>query len=706
MKRTILFSSLLFLILNTAVFGQKDSTQTEKKSEKKEVPALGSVFKPTVGLGTGLLSFYGDLYARHFQPIEQSRIGFELFVSQPLSKSFRLNFYTLFGKLGANERSDLRNENFEAEIRLGGVNVMYDFNHLINPKYSIRPFISLGVESFEFLSKTDLKDASGNTYHYWSDGSIKNLAENDPNAANAFDLVRDYKYESDIRELNKDGFGKYQERSWGIPVGLGVYWDIAERFHFRLGSTMHFTFTDYIDGISNKSVGDRAGTKMKDNFLMTSASLHYDLVIKSKDDTLDDAYFDDVDFFALDKEDRDGDGVNDFDDICHGTPAGAKVDSKGCPVDEDKDMIPDYRDDELPTAANQIADGKGVAIADEEFQNWYDLYFDSTGINNPLVDLDSAKRGKPLVDPRKQKKEFTVELARFEGGVPSDVAAFMLSIEDVKSVEQGESTIIYTAGTYDDIRKAITRRDDFRAEGDKKATIGYFKGDNYYPMSDSEIEKEIDAANHAEHNNEHNSDAHNHSSEVVYRVQLGAYKNKLSPSVFRNIGNIIELITPDGYFRYVSAGYKTLNEALTHRVDLVLEGYPDAFVTAYRAGKRIPLAEAGATFVNKNEKEDLNESNIKTGTIDKNLVTFKVQLGTLKKADNKAFFDLLKDVKDVEQIPTGTGLIRVSSGSFHKYDDAVSYKAKMQEEGFSDAFVIAMFKGEVISIQEAIELLK
>ena len=58
----------------------------------------------------------------------------------------------------------------------------------------MEPYIHVGLESIEFLSKTDLQDANGNTYHYWSDGSIKDLAENDPNADNAIDLVRDYTY--------------------------------------------------------------------------------------------------------------------------------------------------------------------------------------------------------------------------------------------------------------------------------------------------------------------------------------------------------------------------------------------------------------------------------------------------------------------------------------------------------------------------------
>ena len=42
--------------------------------------------------------------------------------------------------------------------------------------------------------------------------------------------------------------------------------------------------------------------------------------------------------------DLDGDGVEEKDDICPDTPKDVKVDSKGCPLDEDVDGVPDFQD--------------------------------------------------------------------------------------------------------------------------------------------------------------------------------------------------------------------------------------------------------------------------------------------------------------------------------------------------------------------------
>src|SRR5690606_27008354 len=148
--------------------------------------------------------------------------------------------------------------------------LLYDFGNFIGDEYRVRPFVSAGISGFEFLSKTDLKDAHGNRYHYWSDGSIKNMQEGAPGAQNAEELVRDYEYESDIRELNRDGFGWYAERAWAAPVGIGAVMKVSDRFDIRFGFQYWLTTTDYIDGIAQGGTGARKGTKNRDNFTYTS----------------------------------------------------------------------------------------------------------------------------------------------------------------------------------------------------------------------------------------------------------------------------------------------------------------------------------------------------------------------------------------------------------------------------------------------------
>lgn len=746
LRKVVLICLVLFCIYSNA---QTDTTLSASKeaSPKKDQqtlpapPALGEVFKPKISLGVGMLSFHGDLYAKHYQAPWTAKIGYDLNISQRLFKPLQLNFNILFGKLGANEWLNNRQENFQSEIRAGGLSLLYDFGNFISDEYRIRPWVSAGVNSFEFLSKTDLLDKNGNRYYYWSDGSIKNMDEADPNAANAVNLNRDYYYESDIRELNKDGFGKYQERAWAFPVGAGALMKVTDRFDFKIGFQYYFTTTDYIDGITKNSLNTRAGTRQKDNFVYTSFALQYDLVFKKKGkgDTLPDTYFDNIDWLAIDNGDYDGDGVKDWDDKCHGTPKDVKVNEFGCPFDDDKDGIANHADDELESPTGFEVNMHGVALTDEFWQDWYDHYMDSGNVTKQeIVENFYAQKknadGSPVVSnntttANKNDKVYTVELVRYAGPVPADEMAYLLSIGDVQSMMLPDnSTVIYIAGTYKEIQNAVKRRDEFRAEGNNKAQVAYFdkEGNVITLKDDSEVDKLVEASKKSKElaatangtnttNGSQNNGANSFDTEdananefakgdIVYRVQLGAYKNRISRQIFKNVGNVLELKSDNNVYVYATKGFKTIEQAAALKADLVVEGYSDAFITAYKDGKRIPMTQTKAT-VESTEKEDITA--LPTfSSVDKSLVSFKVQLGALRKAGNNDMEVKITDLKDVEKQGTGTGMIRYTSGVFDDYSKADKHRQELNDLGFAEAFVIAVFKGEVISIQEALELLK
>lgn len=700
---------------NNAAAIPVDSTAPKPKDQPP-------VFKPKVALGTGMLSFYGDLYTKHYQAPWTSRIGYDLNVSHRLNRYLQINFNILFGKLGAFENLPNRHENFQSEIRAGGINLMYDFGNFIPDLYRIRPWISAGVCGFEFLSKTDLKDKNGETYYYWSDGSIKNMAEGSAGSQFAKDIVRDYKYETDIRERNADGFGKYPERSFAFPLGFGAIMEISPRFDFKAGVQYYLTTTDYIDGITNKSVGDRQGTKSKDKFVYTSFALQYDLVTdveKKMEDTLSDAYYDGVDWLAIDNMDYDKDGVKDFDDNCQGTPEGVKVNKYGCPLDDDEDGVPNYMDDENPSPKGFEVNMRGVAQTDEFWQNWYDHYFDTVGIDKTTEIIGNAydfANAKPkTIKATNEPRLYTIELARYEGGVPSDEMAFLLSIGDIKStVLDDGTTVVYTAGTYEDVKLAKQRRDEFIAEGNKNAKVGYFKNEKYFNLSEEELQKALGATNAAATNTTavdtsaaatNTTDNAFGKGKVVYRVQLGAYRNRISLKAFNNSANVVELKTEEGTYRYVTAGHKTVAEAAAKKADLYLLGYTDAFVTAYKDGKRIPMSEAGATMATK-EKEDLNE-NKTFSSVDKSLISFKIQIGSLVRPNKVADMDeRTKGLEGIGKQTTATGQVRYTIGKYAGYDEAEKARKELEDKGFPEAFIIATFKEEIISLQEAMELLK
>lgn len=325
-----------------------------------------ALLAPRIGIGAGAFTFFGDVNDNNYQHMFTSTYGVSVLASANLSRYFDINLDATYGNITINERSTTRNLNFKSETFIGTASVSYNFNHLYKKPGIVQPYVGFGVSFINFDSKSDLFDANGNRYYYWSDGSIMSLAQTDPNSEQAVPLQRDYTYESDLRDENQDGLGKYNQYSFSLPVSAGVDFKMGRRISARIGASFYYTFTDLIDDVSDKGEGLRKGNSRNDMFLYTSASVSYSIGVK-RDYTksMKDKFYEDVDFYAMRLEDSDEDGVNDFDDRCAKTPSGVKVDEFGCPIDTDVDVIADYRDKEEATALGNMVNTEGVTLTDE-----------------------------------------------------------------------------------------------------------------------------------------------------------------------------------------------------------------------------------------------------------------------------------------------------------------------------------------------------
>ena len=101
-------------------------------------------------------------------------------------------------------------------------------------------------------------------------------------------------------------------------------------------------------------------------------------------------------------DDEDADGVTDFKDDCPQTPAGAKVNEHGCPIDTDGDGVPDGVDEEPATAPGAPVDARGVTITDDQFLKAWLNYADSGNVNIISSTAESLGR-KPnvMVKPKR-----------------------------------------------------------------------------------------------------------------------------------------------------------------------------------------------------------------------------------------------------------------------------------------------------------------
>jgi hypothetical protein len=356
----------VFILAQIAVFAQIDDEYLGVLLQEDEEELANSAFKPVIGIGKGVFTYIGDVKDNYNVNPFAGRYGTKVSISRNISQFMDFNLFVIFGTLTGNSRtySDLNpyttnyqnNLNFETDLFIGGVNLSYNFKHLLQRERPITPFVSLGVETFEFSSKGDLKDASGRDYYFWSNGEIRSVSEASNNISESNLLQRDYTYETDLRELSGE---KYSQFAFSMPIDIGLEIIVSNRMKMRIGNTFHLTNTDYIDNQEKKS-----GMLRNDAFLFTYAAFEFDLFSPAEDIRVVEQ-FKNLKFIFTDKLDADNDGIDDFNDECQNTPEEAKVDFRGCPIDTDEDGIPDYIDKQPDTPAGTLAvNEKGIRIID------------------------------------------------------------------------------------------------------------------------------------------------------------------------------------------------------------------------------------------------------------------------------------------------------------------------------------------------------
>ncbi len=697
--------------------------------EDEETPNDEFLFKPQLSLGTGMLTFYGDIGSNHrgYHPMV-SRLATTLRLINPMNDFLDLGFYVLFGQISANERTLTRNLNFNSNITTGGVTINYNFNHFLKKGRNVEPYIHVGLESIEFLSKTDLQDANGNTYYYWSDGTIKDMAENDPNADNAVDLVRDYTFESDIREQNFDGFGKYQERTFGIPLELGANFHVGERLKFRVGSSVHFTFTDLIDGVTSESLGNRIGDARNDKMLYTHIAMCYDFNIKSKKKPKVDIIDEDSDkYYREDVEDADGDLIVDHMDKCPNTPQGVEVDEFGCPLDDDIDGVANSFDDELLSMEGALVDINGVTMTDDDHIENYRRYKDSIGEFSQWDTLhrtwgSDPRSLKTLIDTRnltpKSKELYIVIGSDIQGVSPNELWK-KLANRDFQVKESGDS-ILYVMGGYDpnivaDVIKEL-ENDSVEVQG----VVEINDQDEITPVDVDEIIAESNVAEETEEElpieNESNTDTaiveefvpviDPETQLASFRIQIGAFSRKISKSVFGDLPDVVSVRGDDGLYRYFSGSYTDKAKAATHKVNLTTSGYNDAFIVAFKDGKRVTLREAGFE-VQPGVVEDLSVSSTpSTNAVDPSLIKFRIQVGAFKEKVPTDYLDIFLDIGNVlPKRDVVSGFTRYYVGKLDTYEAAMAFRDKIASRGLEDCFIVGEFKQNIITSREALNLL-
>jgi len=191
---------------------------------------------------------------------------------------------------------------------------------------------------------------------------------------------------------------------------------------------------------------------------------------------------------------------------------------------------------------------------------------------------------------------------------------------------------------------------------------------------------------------------------LTYRVQYDVFSENQMP------GNVeLETISDNnGLLRFVGPTHNNTTEARAELEYSETVWEDDAFITAYRNGKRIPMAEAIELEAHRSfiaPTTDAPEAS-ETTPIEEvsDSPVYRIQLGRFSDKIPVNIFEMFITLGDVKQVIEMDGTYRYFTTSYDNETEARSRLDSVKDLGISDAFVTVEFQGAQISIAEAREI--
>ncbi len=610
--------------------------------------------KPSLGLGLGVFNYFGDVNSGGNHSFLLNQTGYEFHVARKLSEYSDLGFSFLTGTIIGNERSLNRNLNFRTDIYSISFYGSFNLDYLFNWSNRINPYLTIGFESFEYNNKGDLVDANGSFYHYWNDGTIRTISQNSPLSNQATLMQRDYKYETDLRAANLDGFGKYPQLAIAIPVGLGVNLNLSDRVSFKINSTFHYAFTDLIDNVSKNGSGNRKGNEFNDFFTFNSVSLHYDLLSSSSNKTSEGFSF--PDYFNLDIDDNDGDGVFDGIDLCPFTPPGVDVDQEGCPLDDDQDGVPNYMDKERLTADDLYVNSQGEALSDEEIYKEYLQYIDSTEI--PIEVLYR------IAEEPQKAGSYRVLLGEFSGEISEKLAQIFIAEGDVIGMLNRKGKTAYLTKKYGDLKSAEERRDELLDKGFPQATIVVWDKNDYFTVYEWDLLAKNELKNRFKDFYQNKE-----KLEGMYALKLGEISVDAmaqDKAKFFEYEDVVVLKGDSGKSDFVIGPFINKVEAKQYLQEVDRVKYPNAEVVTVNKGKSKsvgiqvqdskPIRPVGPHNWNKNRKKPKENEDELLDRLEGSLV---IDFGKIADLETKNIINKIKSQVEIAQVKDTLGTTKI-----------------------------------------------
>jgi hypothetical protein len=213
-------------------------------------------------------------------------------------------------------------------------------------------------------------------------------------------------------------------------------------------------------------------------------------------------------------------------------------------------------------------------------------------------------------------------------------------------------------------------------------------------------------------------------SGLVYRVQIGAFRKPIPTNVYSQFTPVSGELQSNGLTVYMAGYFNNSSNAINARKQIQTLGYSDAFIVAYCNGKKLTLGEARQlealgecipqgdneflVEISKNTKDAQSEqlaslNNESSTTVDTKSLFFTVQIGVYNKPINEK--EKFPGLNEITSNVSPKKQLRYSTGKFSDINSAKTRKNEAVATGISDAFIVAYYQGERITIAQANELI-
>ncbi|HWY98143.1 MAG TPA: hypothetical protein VNY36_03560 [Bacteroidia bacterium] len=258
-------------------------------SQSKDTSKHSSL--PTILGGVGVTYFNGNIdHGSGITAYSTVRTGYVFGIEERPVSFLGIQLNGVFGKLAASERSNdtTKNKNFQSNFVQGELLLNLHFDGLfIDKNAAIAPYIYTGISYMSYSQYTDLKDAHGNPYYYWTDGSIRNEQQNAADVITAQIVQRDYNYETFVRNGS----------TICVPAGVGAKLRLTENLALNIQAAYYFTFTNSIENTVTTA------NPKNDKYLFSYCTIEYHFTKKNKDQAQDETRYQKVDFGVISTKD-------------------------------------------------------------------------------------------------------------------------------------------------------------------------------------------------------------------------------------------------------------------------------------------------------------------------------------------------------------------------------------------------------------------